>query len=129
MEEDYVSYELAVKLKECGFAGVASGRYADCPKDPALFCGLECQSWNLEKDEILAPTLWCAWKWLRYEKNIDVEVNSNTENYEIVSYDWSLFWMSPCDFIDSADDSYQSYEEALEAGMMRAVEMLLSGEI
>lgn len=128
MREDYVSYELAVKLKECGFAGVALGCYVDCPKSPVLFDGMERQSWNLEKDQVLAPTLWCAWKWLRKEKNIDVEVNYNIKNHEIVSYEWALYWVSPFDFIDSAEDSYTSYEEALEAGMMRAVEMLPSGE-
>lgn len=135
MEEDYVSYELAKKLKELGFDELTNFFYNEVPghegeleigggyanyNDFSKIPGCGCTS---------APTLWFAWKWLRYEKNIDVEVNSNTENYEIVSYDWSLFWMSPCDLIDNADDSYQSYEEALEAGIMRAVEMLLSGEL
>lgn len=135
MREDYVSYELAKKLKTLGFDEECWYHYDEqfAPDGHAWpLTGLIPKPKSnslLEDDECSAPTLWQAWKWLRYEKNIDVEVNSNTENYEIVSYEWSLFWMSPCDLIDDADDSYTSYEEALEAGIMRAVEMLLSGEL
>ena len=121
MEEDYVSYELAVKLKECGFAGVALGRYVDCPKAPSLFSGMECQSWNLEKDEILAPTLWCAWKWLREEKGIYIRVEPIMYNHEITGYSYDLICPFPYEII-YGPDSYKTHEEALEAGMMRAVE-------
>ena len=136
MEEDYVSYELAKKLRAAGFIEPCGHYYCafDNETDVRFWSIHPPQSQNgftNPEGKVIAdaPTLWGAWKWLRYEKNIDVEVNSNTENYEIVSYEWSLFWMSPCDLIDNADDSYASYEEALEAGMMRAVEMLLSGEL
>lgn len=134
MEEDYVSYELAKKLKKLGFDELTNFFYNEVPgHEGELELGGGYANFNSFRMPgcgcTSAPTLWFAWKWLRYEKNIDVDVNYNTKDYEIVSYEWSIFTLSPCDLIDNADDSYQSYEEALEAGIMRAVEMLLSGEL
>lgn len=135
MEEDCVSYELAKKLKTLGFDEECWYHYDEqfAPDGHAWpLTGLIPNPKSnslLEDDECSAPTLWQAWKWLRKVKNINTEVHFDVENREMVNYDWSLFWVSPFELIDNADDSYASYEEALEAGIMRAVEMLLSGEL
>ena len=62
---DYVDYPTAVALKKCGFDEPCSGKYVDCPKDPTLFRRMEYQARNLEKDEVIAPSLYEAQKWLR----------------------------------------------------------------
>lgn len=131
MEEDYVSYELAKKLRECGF-NKPCDNYYDCYSNLKHYAPTDIVNRNTNghhRPSCSAPTLWQAWKWLKEVKNINTEVHFDVENREMVNYDWSLFWVSPFELIDNADDSYQSYEEALEAGMMRAVEMLLSEEL
>lgn len=134
MEEDYVSYELAKKLKRLGFDKYCEAYWYKIYTDSDKMGFRRAAREDYNNDDwscphCSAPTLWQAWKWLRKVKNINTEVHFDVENREMVNYDWSLFWVSPFELIDNADDSYASYEEALEAGIMRAVEMLLSGEL
>lgn len=62
---DYVSYELAVKLKSIGFNWLCTTFYRNL--DHALMEGGE-MNWNNGVD-YSAPTLWHAQKWLREKKN------------------------------------------------------------
>ena len=89
--EDFVTFEQALALKKLGFCEEAIGKYVDCPNDPTLFNGMLYQSWNLEKDEILAPTLAQAQKWLRKEKKLSIEPFSSLKKgkytFEIINVD------------------------------------------
>lgn len=73
MNEDYVSYELAVKLKECGFDEPCDSYYNKA-------CAADDEYWHTKREELInwnglgsdcqisAPTLWQAQKWLREKK-------------------------------------------------------------
>lgn len=120
MKEYYCSYGQAVKLKEMGFCGEVTGKYSDCPNDPTLFHGMLYQSWNLAPDEILAPRLDQAQKWLREVKHIYVypEINClkkwfakavDMERNEDLIWDGSMF---------------DTYEDALSYGIDEALTIL-----
>lgn len=126
MNKDYYcSYELSEALKEAGFCEMTYGKYVDCPNDPTLFHGMQYEPWNLSKDEICAPLLYQAQKWLRKEKDILVVITPETDIYEEERTSmWDcMLWIGKNSQM-YADRTYSSYEEALIAGITKAVELL-----
>lgn len=127
---DFCPYELSKKLKECGFDEPCSGKYVDCPKDPTLFRRMGYQAWNLEKDEVIAPSLYEAQKWLREEKGIDVLVWNCA-----CGYGWEISKADPQSrgttlkfYDDNGEDRdsgmWLTYENALSAGINVALQLL-----
>ena len=117
--EYYVSLETAKMLKEAGF----DWKCMKCYNHEVMF--------DMESDEIreqcpqhssydvLAPTLDVAQRWLREVKNVDVFSyrNESKEKFEsIVSFnkEWSTTGMC-----------INTYEEALETGIKKALEIIL----
>lgn len=123
---DFCPYELSKKLKECGFNEPCSGKYVDCPKDPTLFHGMEYQPWNLEKDEVIAPSLYEAQKWLREKKGFFVEVTSEA------LHDWDYFILELDEDVNAGlargKEIYESYEQALSAGISASLQLIEKGE-
>ncbi len=88
-QEDYVSYDLALKLKECGFTGsVFSGwrcdhRYYVSKDGKVAFRhnsdGILVQFRKEGRIETPAPTLWQAQKWLR-KKRVHLASGAPTHN-------------------------------------------------
>ena len=127
--ESYVSLEVAKLLKGVGFNIPVFTLYMKNREGEYELnrYGLP-GDWNNRGDDISAPTLNFIHKWLREEKNIIVEVMfSNTGHNYFVRY---------CDvtvhgFDDGhwhrigINDGYETYEEALEAGIKDCLERLL----
>ena len=123
--EDFVTFEQALALKKLGFCEEAIGKYVDCPNDPTLFNGMLYQSWNLEKDEILAPTLAQAQKWLRkeeiyliYEIGLGNEIHNAKFGYSAYNYKGYIVSNLSSGFI------YDTPEEALSAGINECLKLL-----
>lgn len=119
--ECYVSLEIAKLLKDAGFDWKCINRYI---KDTDLLVPcLGEANWNDAEwgmnDYKSAPTLTVAQKWLREVKNVDVFAyrNEPKDKFEsIVSFDkeWSTTGMC-----------INAYEEALETGIKKALEIIL----
>lgn len=131
MNEDYVSYKLALKLKECGFDEPCRDFYwtsdgtfkhtDELVHKNSLSCGTM----------VAAPLLYHAQKWLREKKGIDVlvyncacgylwEVSKATNGTGLILFD------------EKGDDEnsgcWTSYECALSAGISAALELIKKGE-
>lgn len=153
MNEDFVSYELAVKLKECGF------------DEPCRFCYIvdkdtesniefteyaSRSKWNSAEiggskypyKHISAPHIYHAQKWLREKKGIIViaEPDWDSEDYCIADYltgEWYFsVWKDGdrvhCNFDPNAEEEriwmFDKYEQALSAGISAALELIKKGE-
>lgn len=132
MNEDYCSYELSNALKACGFDEPCDHYYTPnkalrIVKDNAL--ASETAN-NRFLDEIAdgcctAVPLWHAQKWLR-NKGIEAYALLADDN---AGYEWGIYDRNVCDNIDSnLGDGYKTYEQALSAGIARAVELIKKGE-
>lgn len=143
MEEQYVSFETAKMLKEAGFDCKCSAYY-HCKEDGRnrLYISLGCTNDDLAYNiltnfqyEYLAPTQALAAKWLRGKYGIYVSVEimifpiykDGKEVGERTS--WGYYLIStesgwPIGASDSVNSEFNSYEEALEAGLQRAIEII-----
>lgn len=127
MNEDYVSYELAVKLKAAGFDEPCRHYYdiEDAP-DGCYWEGSSLHKKNHNEDipKFSAPTLWQAQKWLREKHHISVRVS-------YLSYHkvWFADWLNlDSGEFDDTDATFDSYEEALADGITAALELIKKGE-
>lgn len=111
--EDYVSFEIAVLLKEKGFEQIG------CEK-----------RYNLEGDLVngfaygpVAPTQSLALKWLReaHRKHICVRMRDFPTQYEIEVYDTKTGYLCHADF----EHSFDLYEEAVEAALLYVLKNLI----
>ena len=129
--ESHVSHNQAVQLAQLGFNWPCTGKYVDSPNDPVLFSGMECLKWHLETDEVLAPTLAVAQRWLREEHELNVlaydcaagygwqisKAGDETSRGTIVMY-----------FDEEGEDTdsgmWHTYENALSAGISKALDLI-----
>lgn len=122
--DDYVSLEQAKLLKENGFpqeftngckvfctVGEFKGKivsYNDCAPER-------------DKKSIAAPSLYIAQKWLRNKHNIHLVIHKDRID------EWSVYGheISPIEFtVFPLFTGFYSYEEALSAGITKALESL-----
>lgn len=130
--EDFVSYELAKKLKACGFDEPCNFYYTkeDAPDGAVWFTGdpRDPQDYNHLQDDCpfakpicSAPHIYHAQKWLREKKEIFVEVTSEA------LHDWDFFVMELDEDANigvvRGSEIYPSYESALSAGISAALEL------
>lgn len=123
---DYASYDLALKLKACGFDG-------PCDKCFKIIPGTEREEWDEEEcqwctvqDVEYYPkiTLWQAQKWLREKKHISVRVS-----YIAYHKVWFADWLNlDSGEFDDTDATFATYEEALADGICVALELIKKGE-
>lgn len=132
MNEDYVSYELALKLKKCGFDEPCDSYYDKaCVADDEYWHTMReaAYNWNvLDSDcQISAPTLAHSQKWLREKKGIAINVIAHDGGV----YDYDIVFLPnavDCDYpIDRATFS-RTYEEALSEGIESVLELIKEGE-
>lgn len=139
MNEDYVSYELAIKLKACGFdepcltfydANKELGRALD--SDNFNHLG-ETYQGEWFSGTISTPTLAHAQKWLREKWGIHVDVcpysDYSTDADGNVCDRWD-FWgfdlyavIGGEKMVDD-DGEYDSYEQALSEGIASVLELI-----
>ena len=111
MNEDFVTYELAVKLKEKGFDWETSNVY----ERNTIACRYE---------DYPKPTISQVLKWLREEKGINVNMRLFVENgwyFTIQNYKGEPIHSQLTD----TDDLYLSYEQAALAGFEYCLDNLI----
>lgn len=146
MNEDYASYELALKLKACGFDEPCRCCYVVDKDTESNIKFAEYTSrnrWNsvgvggskYPYKHISAPTLWQAQKWLREKKGIAINVDAHDGDF----YTWEAVFLSNAaqDTLIEASlsakfspyvEKHGSYERALSAGIAAAMELIKKGE-
>ena len=134
-EKDYCDYDTCVALKELGYKVPTSAYYMPHHKDLIWvsnpFRGgyvIDCfYSHNsLPKDVMTAnfidaPTMWEAQKWLREEKNIQIEIPTSFMDNGVWKFNFRI--QTP-EFYDRAIGDWDSYEEALLEGIKEAIRIL-----
>ena len=134
IEESYISFDTAKLLKEAGFEANLKTRYVEEEKDEWAFwdSGAKRSDYNYFDDTIACPTQALAARWLRETHGIHVSSNifmdsandadgNTVDEWNFWSYD--LFDNSGR-IIEESDDRYDSYEEALEAGLKHCLELI-----
>ena len=116
MTEDFVTYEQAELLKELGFNQLTIHHYdvethEFSPKFSHYYT-ICYDNWNQYNNTISAPTLSQVQKWLREVKEIYLFVTMEDLRY---------YWYIGKEF---QIDNSKSYEEALSAGIDRALEII-----
>ena len=125
MELQLVSYEQAKDLKELGFSQdlVYGTFYFETLESikPIPFCGMP-----IENEYIVCPSLEVVAKWLRDEKQMYIDVTFGYKQNNVV-------WCATLSNISHIGNStlanvyfYNTYEQALSAGIDKAIEILKS---
>ena len=134
IEESYVSLESARLLKEAGFDVECDWFYIN---DGSVDTGIVVRSTsprdhNMGIGFLSRPTLALAARWLREVHGIHVSSNifmdsANDSDGNTVD-EWTYWTFDLFDnsgrIIEESDDRYDSYEEALEAGLKRGLELI-----
>jgi MoaA/NifB/PqqE/SkfB family radical SAM enzyme len=122
IRENYVSFETAKLLKEKGFdiMGYASIK---------VFGGNTYEvneEWITPTEDTIIPTLQMVMKWLREEKDVQIEITIvGIEPWEKPTK-WSYgFRCQTKDVIDRRNADFSSYEEAAEAAIKHCLENLI----
>lgn len=125
MNENFVTYELAVKLKEKGFNWICSRYYRTKCKD--LFMVFPCEDWSDTKERINAPTIPQVLKWLREEKKIHIIVEISDSGWYYTLYP-NVRWENDKLKSDKYIMSFKhkaSYEQAALAGIEYVLDNLI----
>ena len=119
--ETYVSLEVAMLLKQAGFDWNTyngyneNGKFAD-----------KCRNlidWNDFDDFYSAPPLAVAQRWLREVKGYILEITAVRQNPDDVYKTYIGYWYNI--FEEGKCGHYDTYEEALEAGIKKVLEIIL----
>lgn len=128
MNDDFTPFELAKKIKEKGFDEPCYGYYhCNGGNDSFELCGNGDRDFlnSKNKHRVAAPTIPQVLKWLREDKKIHIEVMfirplHNRAKYYITDIDG--IWGN---FMDVADASYETYEQAALAGIEYVLDNLI----
>lgn len=119
MNEDFVSFDLAKKLKEKGFNKRVCGYYRETRG--LSICNTPMNS-NALENEFSAPTISQVLKWLREEKKIHISIDiwGRTWGYDILDLPSgnSLHWAA-------YDENINNYEQAALAGIEYVLDNLI----
>lgn len=137
--DDFVSYDLAQRLKEVEFKEHCKNAYLKIGrKVKLLYWGTAAKLANdMGGEYVSAPTLWHAQKWLREKWGIHVDAcvfsDSSTDADGRKCDEWR-YWASNIMLVETAqtivevDEVCDSYEQALSAGISAALELIKKGE-
>lgn len=137
--EDYVNFETAKLLKEKGFDDTCRAFWkvwnselhicSCCSSHVFEWCHnsmLEKYYNDDEEINIAAPTLQMAMKWLREEKDVQIEIPIvGTDTWESPTKWMYGFRCQTKDVIDRRNADFSSYEEACEAAIKYCLENLI----
>ena len=129
IEEQFVSFDTAKLLKEAGFDVPCTSQYTE---GKSIWNVGYPDNFNQDEFGYSRPTQALAERWLREAHGIHVSSNifmdsandadgNTVDEWNFWSYD--LFDNSGR-IIEESDDRYDSYEEALEAGLKRSLELI-----
>lgn len=129
--EDFVTYEQAVKLKKLGFNWECNHWYHPLEPDKNIQCQTYCNHNSFERP-YSAPTLSQVQKWLFEKHNIILLVDTYFKNYKNGDYSKAEFEYVRINMNFGAarkgsskdGELFESYEEALSAGIDNALELL-----
>ena len=136
--ECYISLEVAKLLKEAGFDWKCNGVFLS--EDGTQYAFIEadaaCDNNNSKYNpyNISAPTLEIAQKWLREDKKLDISIHYDptikSQPYAYFIYDVEEKFDDIFGIISPVTHSYSdgyfyTYEEAQEAGIKKALEIIL----
>lgn len=129
MTEEFVTLETAKLLKEKGFKEDVFTFYeVDCVEGDMILSETYDESGNFnEKNDCLStPTQSLAQKWLRETKNIHICVYNCAcgYGYEISEADNGTHMASSVYKGTNDGEEWDSYEEALEAGLQEALKLI-----
>ena len=126
MIEELVTLETAKMLKEKGFKEDVFTFYElDCIEGDMILSETYDYSDNFNKkdDCFSAPSQSLVQKWLRQEKNLHIEISYMYGNYWI----YDILTIPEHDLVGLSDRPiirYETYEEALEAGIFEALKLI-----
>ena len=130
--EVFVSLEVAKLLKKAGFNWEVNHSYPDRdPLDNSCSGYMEDLPFyhNLNDGKyggMSVPTLDVAQRWLREVKHLDVIVNRNLPIYEPqYSWDYEYVIITTDGRVEAVDCYFEEYEQAQEAGIKKALELIL----
>lgn len=127
MNEDFVSYELAVKLKACGFDEPCIAQWACEPDGKPMLVGSTAfvfSNAELKGRDVTAPLLYQAQKWLREKKHLSVEPYTNI----VANFNYNIVDLESFADYKGQGIGYESYECALAAGISASLELIKKGE-
>ena len=125
MTEDYVSFETAKLLKEKGFDELCRSYW---PNNHSLSFEHTKLFVSYDNDFVylLRPTLQMAMKWLREEKDVQIEIAIvGTNTWESPTKWMYGFRCQTKDVIDRRNADFSSYEDACEAAIKYCLENLI----
>ena len=137
-EKDYCDYYTCVALKELGYnqytslrsyAGKGGVRLWDFDGEPNYKEGeliALSDMYDIPRDgnEVAAPSLYEAQKWLREEKNIDISVTISPFEYFATIREF-VFWQGEYSWEKTIyPNGGKTYEDALSEGIKEAVKIL-----
>ena len=129
MTEEFVTLETAKLLKEKGFKEDVFTFYeVDCVEGDMILSETydESENFNEKNDCLSAPTQSLAQKWLRETKNIHICVYNCAcgYGYEISKADNGTHMASSVYKGPNDGGEWDTYEEALEAGILEALKLI-----
>ena len=120
IEEAYVSFETAKLLKEKGFDEACLTLYREGELVHSVYY---LDNTQLDEDNITAPTLQMAMKWLREDHNIAINIGWG-EIFEDKFQWWCIILNYKDGSILRESEYYATYEEAAEAAIKYSLENL-----
>lgn len=144
-KEDYVSLELAKKLQDKGYREPCFATYTMKFKDEFTLCIGTFEEIEFEylsripskgiQLQYLAPTLYDAQKWLREKHLLYIDIEAYYTYYEVDENDYrdqerlweySIWEDTTYDVYEKVKSkcSYDTYEEALNAGILEALKLI-----
>lgn len=125
-KEDYVSLEVAKKLKEKGFNEPV---LSQCSKCGSVWNCYEPEDFNESTGCFSRPTLYEAQKWLRETHDIHIVVSPHySRKYEIIEYEYRI--ATYFDFLEKpfkwrkSKEFYEIYEQCLNNAIFEALEQI-----
>ncbi len=123
MKEELIKFETAKLAKEKGFDWFVYDMYRNNDSKKKYRISFKPRNVNGDKQQMIsAPTQSLLQKWLREEHNIKVDVSSSSHNMNKKWVDWYCS-VNNIVIIDHRD-GLETYEEALEKGLLKALNLI-----
>ena len=128
MNNEFVSYEIALKLKELGFDEPCLTYYYELTSNLRTHLAIDVRnawtySGNKKLGFTLAPLYQQAFKWIREKHNIDISINTIYSKYNentIKQYSGVIDTKTMYTNVGF----YDNYEEAQLAGLQKMIEII-----
>ena len=126
MEKEFVTYELAVKLKVLGFDGPCFGRYDGRGKNKGKIWYEMPNSGqdSIPVGDVLAPTFSQAFRWFREKYELFHSTNYQDDNSGPGSFDYEILDKRGKHQQDDDSPEFDTYEEAELACLTKLIEIV-----